>query len=276
MSGKEFKRYLRQYLRQETELIEENNQEDAKQHNGMKKLRDARLEETVKLCTEIMREQKLAAKPPEEPRIGFVQYLSDIFRFEGAPIFGLQAAVLFIICVAIYEAAGNPCYIPVFMPLLVLAVMPAMFKCQYYGMSEIEAVTRASGSQIALAKLILAGAANLVCMTLFISFEVRLQNAYREIGRIILYCMVPYLVCMVSMLRFIRLCRKESIQICTVIMLSSCVFWGGLARTMPWLYETSAFSIWIAAFLFFAAFFIKEICFIITMRKEGKMYGIIS
>ena len=43
------------------------------------------------------------------------------------------------------------------MPLFVLAVLPVMLRCQYYGMSEIEAATRASGAQIILAKLILAG-----------------------------------------------------------------------------------------------------------------------
>ena len=261
MSDKELKKYLKQYLQQETEH---------------EKLSNAKLEETVKLCTEIMREQKSAKQSQEEPRIGFAQYLSDIFRFEGLSIFGLQAVALFIICVAIYTAAGNPGYIPAFMPLFVLAVMPAIFKCQYYGMSEIEAVTRASGSQIVLAKLILAGAANLICMTFFVSFEVYLQNSYREIGQIILYCMVPYFVCMVSMLRLLRLCRKENMQICMIISLSSCVCWGILAKTFPWLYDTSAFGIWIVAFLFFAAFFIKEIYFIITVRKEGKMYGIIS
>ncbi|MCM1181605.1 MAG: hypothetical protein NC347_15225 [Clostridium sp.] len=261
MSNRKLKKYLQQYLLQETEL---------------EKLRHTKLEETVKLCTEIMREQKLAKQPQEEPRTGFAQYLSDIFRFEGVSIFGLQAVALFIICVAIYTVAGNPSYIPAFMPLFALAVMPAIFKCQYYGMSEIEAVTRASGSQIVLAKLVLAGAANLVCMTFFVSFEVHLQNSYREIGQIILYCMVPYLVCMVSMLRLIRLCRKENMKICMIIVLSSCVCWGVLAKTLPWLYDTSAFGIWIVAFLFFAVFFIKEIYFIITMRKEGKMYGIIS
>lgn len=261
MSGKELKKHLRQYLQQETE-------------HG--KLSDARLEETVKLCTEIMREQKSAKRSQEEPRIGFAQYLSDIFRFEGVSIFGLQAAALFIVCVAIYQSAGNPGYIPAFMPLFVLAVMPAIFKCQYYGMCEIEAATRASGSQIVLAKLILVGAADLICMTFFVSFEAYLQNSYREIGRIILYCMVPYLVCMVSMLRQLRLRRKENMQICVTISLGSCVCWGILAKTTPRLYDTSAFGVWIAAFLFFAAFFIKEIYFIITARREGKMYGIIS
>ncbi len=122
----------------------------------------------------------------------------------------------------------------------------------------------------------MAGAANLVCLTALISLEVHFQNSYREIGQIILYCLVPYLVCMVSMLRLIRLRRKENMQICMVNVLGSCVCWGVLARTLPWLYEASAFGIWIVAFLFFAKFFIKEIHFIITMRKEGKIYGIIN
>ncbi len=272
MGDREVKKYLQQSLQQETEYEKRLNKGRIKKLNE----KNAKLEETIKSCIEIMREQKLARKSQEEPRTGFVQYLSDIFRFEGIPIFGLQAVTLFIICLIISKAADIPEYIPVFTPLLVLAVMPAMFKCQYYGMSEIEAVTRASGSQIILAKLVLAGAANLVCMTVLIFFEVYLQNSYKEIGQMILYCLVPYLVCMVSMLRLIRLRRKENIQICTVIVLGSCVGWGILAKNLPWLYEASALGIWIVAFLFFAAFFIKEIYFIITMRKEGKMYGIIA
>ena len=262
MNDKELKKHLQQSLQQR--------EEPEKQLNGVKR------EETIKSCIEVMREQKLAQKAQEEPRIGFVRYLSDIFRFEGIPIFSLQVVTLFIICVTIYTVAGSPSYIPAFMPLFVLAVMPAMFKCQYYGMSEMEAVTRASGSQIVLAKLVLAGAANLLCMTIFISFEVHLKNSCRNIGQIILYCLVPYLVCMVSMLRLIRLHGKENIQICTVIVLASCLGWGVLARTMPWLYEASAFALWIVAFLFFTMFFIKEIYFIIIARKEGKMYGIIA
>ncbi len=255
MKDRELKKFLRQSLQN---LDGEN----------------AKLEETVKLCTEIVREQK-SAQNAKEARTNFVQYLSDIFRFEGIPIFGLQAVTLLLICLTISAVAGNLRYIPVFMPLLVLAVVPVMFRGQYYGMSEIEAVTRASGSQVALAKLVLAGAANLVGMTVLISFEVYIQNSYREIRQMILYCLVPYLVCMASMLRLIRLQGKENIQICTLIALGSCVGWGVLARTLPWLYDASAFGLWITAFLFFAVFFTREIHFMITMRKEGKMYGII-
>ncbi len=260
MGDKELKKYLRQSLQRRAEL------EKNFDGNGI------RLKETIELCTETLRQQKLK----EEPRTGFVQYLSDIFRFEGISIFGLQALVLFIVCLKISTMADIPQYIPVFMPFFVLALMPVMFRCRYFGMSEIEAVTRASGSQIVLAKLVLGGAANLVCMTVLISLEIHLQDSCREIGRMILYCLVPYLVCMVSMLRLIRLRRKDNILIGTVFVLGSCLCWGVLAKTMPWLYEASAFGIWIVAFLFFAAFFIKEIYFIIAMRMEGKIYGAIS
>lgn len=256
MKDNGLERYLQQSLQRETN-------------------QPARLEETVRLCTRIMREQRLASRAQEEPRIGFVQYLTDIFRFEGMPVLCLHAAVLLIVCLMITRIIGIREYIPAFMPLFVLAAMPAMFRCQYYGMGEIEAATRASGPQIMLAKLILAGASDLICMTVLIIFEMHFQSASGEIGRLILYCLVPYLICMGSMLRLIRLRRKENMQVCTVLTLASCIFWGMLAKAMPRLYDTSAFGIWIAAFLFFAAFFIKEITFIISMGKEGKMYGII-
>lgn len=232
-----------------------------------------RLEETIKLCTEIVREQEVTRA---EPRTGFFHYLSDVFRFEGIPIFGLQAVTLFIVCLTIASIADVPKNIPIFMPLFVLAIIPAIFKSQYYGMSEIEAVTRASGAQITLAKLVLAGAANLVCITILLCMEVYLQNSYKEIGQIVLYCLVPYLVCMVALLRLIRLQKKQSLQICAIVMLGSCICWGMSARILPWLYETSAVGVWIVTFLIFAMFFINEIHYIAEMRKEGKMYGIVA
>ena len=141
-----------------------------------------RLEETIKLCTKIVREQEVTRA---EPRTGFFPYLSDVFRFEGIPIFGLQAVTLFIVCLTIASIADVPKNIPIFMPLFVLAIMPVIFKSQYYGMSEMEAVTRASGAQITLAKLVLAGAANLVCITILLCMEVYLQNSYKEIGQMV-------------------------------------------------------------------------------------------
>ena len=262
MGDKEIKKHLQQILQRRGE--------------SEKQINEIKLKETIRSCIEIMREQKSEQSYLEEPRSDFVRYLSDIFRFEGIPIFGLQAAALFIICLMIRTAAGSLSYIAVLMPLFALAVMPATFKGQYYRMSEIEAVTRASGPQIVLAKLILAGAANLLCMTVFVLFEMHLKKSYEEIGQIILYCLVPYLVCMVNMLRLIRLCRKENMQVCAIIVPASCLGWGVLAKAVPWLYDASAFCLWIAAFLFFAAFFIREIHFIVIAGKEGKMYGIVA
>ena len=155
-------------------------------HSLGQEVQPKRLGETINYCTEIMKEQMFYK---EEPRTGFFHYLSDVFRFEGIPIFGLQAVTLFIVCLTIASIADVPKNIPIFMPLFVLAIMPAIFKSQYYGMSEIEAVTRASGAQITLAKLVLAGAANLVCITILLCIEVYLQNSYKEIGQMVLYCL---------------------------------------------------------------------------------------
>ena len=249
------------------------NLENSLYHSLGQEIEPKRLDETIKGCTEIMREYKFSK---EEPRTSFFYYLSDVFRFEGIPIFILQAVTLFVVCLMITSVADIPQNIPVFMPLFVLAVMPVMFKSQFYGMSEIEAVTRASGAQIMLAKLVLAGAANLVCITVVLCLEVSLQNHCNELGQMILYCLVPYLVYMAGMLRVIRLQKKESIPICVAVMLGSCACWAISSRVMPWLYTTSAVGLWIIAFVAFGMFFMKEIYFIVEMRKEGKMYGIIA
>lgn len=253
MTDKELKRYFQQSVEQE--------------------IKPERMEETIKSCIEIMREQKVLK---EEPRTGFFGYLSDVFQFEGMSILGLQAVTLFIVCLSISTMTGIAKYIPVYMPWFVLAVIPTFLKGQYYKMSEMEAVTRASGAQIMLAKLILSGAANLVCITVLLGLVVYLQGSGDVLGQLILYCLVPYLVYMAAMLRLIRLRRRESMPIYAVCVFSSSVCWGMSARLLPWLYETSAIGLWIVVFLVFAVFFIKEIYFIVEMRKEGKIYGIIA
>ncbi|MCH5345271.1 MAG: hypothetical protein J1E64_14665 [Acetatifactor sp.] len=243
------------------------------QQSLQREVRPKRLEECIKLCTDIMREQGHAT---EEPRTGFFAYLSDVFRFEGMSILGLQAVTLFVVCLMITTIADIAKYLPIYMPLFVLAVIPAFFKSQFYRMSEIEAVTRASGAQIILAKLVLSGAANLVCITALLGLEVYLQGSCDALGQMVLYCLVPYLVCMAVMLRLLRLRRSENMPIYATSVFSSCICWGMSAKLLPWLYETSAIGLWIVAFLIFAVFFVKEVYYIVAMRKEGKMYGIIA
>ena len=253
MTGKELKQYFKQ--------------------SAVQEIRPEQMEETIKSCIGIMREQKTLK---EEPRTSFFCYLSDVFRFEGMSILGLQAVTLFIVCLTILTIADIAKYLPIYMPLFVLAVIPTFFKSQFYRMSEMEAVTRASGAQIILAKLILSGAANLVCITVLLGLEVYLQGSGDALGQMVLYCLVPYLVYMAAMLRLLRLSRRESLTIYSAAVFSSCLCWGMSARLLPWLYETSAIGLWVVAFLFFTVFFVKELHYIIKMRKEGRMYGIVA
>lgn len=232
-----------------------------------------KIEKTAAGCIEIMRRQ---GEYGEEVRTGFWQFLSDVFRFEGLAIFGLQAGVLFVICLQVGFMDNVSHYIPVFTPLFALAVMPVLFRGQFYKMGEMEAVTRASGVEIILAKLILAGAANLIGITVLLCLIMHLQNSRENMGQIILYGLVPYLVCMSAILRLIRLRRKERISVCAAAMAGSCVGWGLTAKALPWLYETSAAGIWIVLFVVFAGFFGKELCCIWEMKREGKLYGIID
>lgn len=62
-------------------------------HSLGQEVQPKRLGETINYCTEIMKEQMFYK---EEPRTSFFQYLSDVFRFEGIPIFILQAVTLFL------------------------------------------------------------------------------------------------------------------------------------------------------------------------------------
>ncbi|MDE7130428.1 MAG: hypothetical protein K2O65_01340 [Lachnospiraceae bacterium] len=235
-------------------------------------VRPKKMQETIQLCITEMHRQSAEY----EERTGFLALLSVVLRFEGVSIFGLQMLALLVSCLGIVTVAGIPVVLPAFMPLFGLAVMPVLYRSQAYGMCEMEAVTRASGAQIVLAKLILAGAAELLCMTAMLCVEVSVWGVSDQIMRTILYIVVPFLVCMVELLRSIRTCRHRSTANYAAVSLIACVGWGISARYFPWLYETSATGLWIVGFIVFASFFIREICFIIQMRKEGKMYGTIS
>ena len=115
-----------------------------------------------------------------------------------------------------------------------------------------------------------------MCITIVLCLEVSLQNSYSELGQMVLYCLVPYLVCMTGMLRLVRLQRKESVPMGAAVMIGSCVCWAVTSRVIPWIYATSAIGFWLIAFFVFGMFFFKEVLFIVEMRKEGKIYGIIA
>ncbi|MCM1266329.1 MAG: hypothetical protein NC302_00380, partial [Bacteroidales bacterium] len=143
MRDRELKAYLRTVLRQGEEPQAE------------------KKAETVTFCLEALRQY---GDCKAEERTGFWQFLSSVFRFEGLLIFGIQAGVLFVVCLLLGTAEDIVRSFSAFTPLFALAVMPALFRSRYYNMGELEAATRASGAEILLAKLLLAGAANLLCI----------------------------------------------------------------------------------------------------------------
>ena len=255
MSDRELKGYLRDSLGQGAEI------------------KPGKKAETVMRCAEVMRRYGDCG---EEERTGFWQFLSDVFRFEGLSIFGLQTGVLFLICIRLGTIDHVSYYIPAFTPLFALAVIPPLLRSQFYKMSEMEAVTRASGAETILAKLVLAGAANLVGITVVLGLAMYRQQSGEGTGQIILYGLVPYLVCMTTILRLIRLRRKERLPVCAVATTGYCLVWGISATKMPQVYETSAVGVWMILFIAFAGFFGREIRLIIEKKREGKLYGIIG
>ena len=232
---------------------------------------------TVARCKEVVRRY---GDGWEEERTGFWQFLSDVFRFEGLSIFGLQAGILFLICIwlgTIDHIIDNVSYyIPAVTPLFALAVIPPLLRSQFYRMGEMEAVTRASGAEILLAKLILAGAANLIGITAVLCLAMYARQSGGGLGQMILYGLVPYLVCMTTILRLIRLRKKERLPVCAVATTGFCVVWLISASGMPQMYETSATGVWILLFITFCGFFGREIRFMIERKREGKGYGIIG
>lgn len=92
----------------------------------------------------------------------------------------------------------------------------------------------------------------------------------------VLYGLVPYLVCMTAVLQMIRLRRRERMPICAAATIGFCVAWPASANAMPQIYETSATGLWLILLVIFGGFFCREIGFIVEKKREGTLYGIIS
>lgn len=232
-----------------------------------------RLERTIALCRELAGKQKEYQK---EERTTFWQYLSDIFRIDGREILLLQVLLLAVCALGLSAAAGAPQLLSVFSPLFVLGALPVLFRGKAHNMTEMEAATRASGAQAVLAKLILAGAANLVCMTLLFAEELIRQREAGNAGRIVLYLFVPYLICLVMALRSLRKRNREGMQISLVFTVFSCFGWGASAKLCPFLYEAAAVGIWLILFVVFGVFFAKELAYILNTGKGGIRYGTVD
>ena len=163
-----------------------------------------------------------------------------------------------------------------FMPLFILACLPSFCQSTTFGMNEIEASTRASTAQIIIAKLVLAGAAEIVIATIICGLTLFTAEYPITLIQIILYVIVPFLGCMVITLWSMRTQERYAIQFAIVACLGTSAFAGVLAHWTPALYDLSALGIWIVTFVVFAGFFIRELSLLIKTWKEGRIYGIIA
>ncbi len=232
-----------------------------------------RLLETQQMCMTILKEQQADMS---EERTGFWTFLGDVFHHVGLRLWGMQILILIVVCAGVLSVPNVPNTISFFTPLFLLACIPSLFQNQTYSMCEIEAVTRASGAQIVLAKLVLAGAADMVCLSITLALAAVAMNFSANLAQLALYAVVPLLGCMVVTLGCIRKCKRNALQRSIIVCLSASMFAGGLAHWMPRLYELSALGLWMVAFIVFTCFFVREIYFLIEVRKDGKMYGVIT
>ena len=104
-------------------------------------------------------------KPPARPRTGFWAFLSQVWRFTGVPIWAAQGAAAALFFLAAAGQKDLVSWLPLLGPLLVAVCLPVLFAGQRYDMDELEASTCVSRAELALAKLVLAAAADLVLLT---------------------------------------------------------------------------------------------------------------
>lgn len=234
-----------------------------------------RLQETQQMCMDLIEEQIKFNLIPEE-RTNFWQFLSDVMWYTGRRLWIAQGIVLLLVCACVFSVPNTPKIIPMFMPLFILACLPSFCQSTTFGMNEIEASTRASGAQIIIAKLVLAGAAEIVIATIICGLTLFTAEYPITLIQIILYVIVPFLGCMVITLWSMRTQERYAIQFAIVACLGTSAFAGALAHWTPALYDLSALGIWTVTFVVFAGFFIRELSLLIKTWKEGRIYGIIA
>lgn len=133
-----------------------------------------------------------------------------------------------------------------------------------------------SGAELMLAKLILAAAADLVCLTVVIALTLTKSNCGANLAQLVLYAVVPLICCVSLTLWCARTRRAHTMQAGIIGCVGASALAGITALRLPELYSLSMLGLWLAAFLISAAFFAREIWLLLEIRKEGKIYGIIA
>ena len=115
--------------------------------------RPSRMAETKQKCAALLQEN------PVRQRTGFWTFLSQVWRFTGVPMWAAQGAASVLFFLAAAGQKDLVSWLPLLGPLLVAVCLPVLFAGQHYDMDELEASTCVSRAELALAKLILAAAA---------------------------------------------------------------------------------------------------------------------
>ncbi|MCR5254735.1 MAG: hypothetical protein K6D96_02285 [Acetatifactor sp.] len=235
------------------------------------------VEETKKIDETVFECRKLTAVGimDDHRRTDFFEFLSEVFRMNGIQILGGQIATLILVCLLNGVVDDFPRMIPVFIPFFVMAALPMLYRAELSRMNEIELATKNSYAQLQLARLIIIGASDIVCFTVLLLIESAVLKGSMGIVNLILYVLVPYMLCVTIMLRLMRSGKRDFYASIRLTVLVS-FLWGIIALFKPGLYQASAVSIWMISFITFAIFFALEIKHLIINVKEGKTYGFVS
>ena len=146
----------------------------------------SRMAETKQKCAALLQEN------PVRHRTGFWTFLSQVWRFTGAPMWAAQGAASLLFFLAAAGQKDLVSWLPLLGPLLVGACLPVLFGGQRFDMDELEASTCVSRAELALAKLILAAAADLVFLTAALALGK--SQTGKALLPLFFYLLVPFLV----------------------------------------------------------------------------------
>ena len=226
----------------------------------------SRMAETKQKCAAILQEK------PVRRRIGFWTFLSQVWRFTGVPMWAAQGMTSILFFLAAAGQEDLIFWLPLLGPLLVAACLPVLFAGQRYDMDELEASTCVSHTELTLAKLILAAAADLVILTS--ALVLGKTQTGKALLALFFYLLVPFLFCAVTTLTVLRRCPRSNGTLCIVICSITAVGLLTVHLTAPQLYEASALGGWILAFIVFGGFFVRELISLFQQRKEDIICGI--
>lgn len=206
-------------------------------------------------------------------RAGFFAYLSAVFRKHGAGILLSETLALLFTMSGIHGSMPERIVgiVPIYIPLFVFAVLPNLLRGGYFRMDEIETATRSANVQLLFAKLLITGAADVVCFSVLLAMEWRTIGGETPLLWLLLYIFVPYLSCLWVFLRHLR--RGGTTRNSALVTLGFGIAFCALSYSLPALYLPSMAVLWLVFFGIFSLFFIREIFEMVRMMRKGAVYG---